>query len=85
MFRGKLRNVGIACGHGFVVLDGDGPEGVASIAKFVPPHFPRITTPTGCLHVPVRIPEGMHLATRLRFLPGVELRSSGAQVLVFRH
>lgn len=77
-------NVGIRTGarSGLVVLDADGPEGLASLAALDPPLTYTVRTPSGGLHAYFRLPHGVRVPNSVRKLgPGLDVRGDGGQVV----
>lgn len=74
-------NIGVVCGafSGVVVLDIDGAEGEASMAEFVLPRTPTVTTGNG-RHLYFRHPGG-RVTNRVRVIPGVDVRGDGGYVV----
>ena len=86
--RWPLANIGIATGpdSGFFVLDVDGPDGARSIGGLIAKHpQPELTvaaiTGTGGRHVLWKYPEGVAVKNRVRFLPGLDIRSDGGHIV----
>ena len=76
-------NIGVACGHGLLVVDVDmkkGKDGLASLkALGVEPEGFVVRTPTGGLHVYYDGPDVANSVGRLG--PGLDVRSSGGYVV----
>lgn len=80
----KTCNIGLAMGHGFVVLDVDGEEGEAALEELEAKHGklpagPRQTTGSGGAHYLFRT---SHVFTnRVKFRAGLDIRSAGGQIV----
>lgn len=82
------RNIGVATGDvsGFIVLDVDGPEGMASLDALEDEHGPLPTGPmqltgSGGRHYLFKAP-ATALGNRVKVRPGLDVRANGAQIVV---
>jgi hypothetical protein len=84
-------NIGIVCGNGFIVIDVDGRnDGLVNWLEFVGESGPngslgaeppRVVTPGGGMHLHFRVPPGVKIGNRAGFIPGVDVRGDGGQVV----
>lgn len=87
--------LGVATGGGVFVIDldrnhKDGADGVAAFAAMIARHGeggalvrgPRVSTPSGGLHVYFRSPPGRRVRTRTAIAPGVDVRGEGGVAIV---
>lgn len=70
--------------NGFVVVDVDKKGGgIETAANFKWECEIRQTTQSGGYHLFYKVPEGLELRNRVRFLPGVDLRADGGYVIMY--
>lgn len=82
-------NVGMVTGSasGVIVLDVDGPEGLATLAELQEqngplPDGPIAETGSGGRHYLMRAPTGSVIKNKVKFLPGLDVRGENGQIVV---
>jgi len=75
-------NLGVVCGpaSGVFVLDQDGEEGEQSLLMRELPPTPTVKTASG-RHYYFALPDHLELKNAVKFLPGLDIRATGGQVV----
>lgn len=82
LFAGHTGNIGIAISPGYVAVDCDGAEALATFAAFQAPETLSQSSGRGAHYLFKLLPHHKPLANARGVLPGIDLRGDGGQIVV---